>query len=98
MKFLSIFGSREEEKENEWLKAEQAKPRSTIVIVVDGKEIQLGPNEPYGFDGPYGFNMTSKYLADSRLESSYRRGFFVDAEGITYPVHTITRAFVRNFV
>lgn len=83
---------KEERTQLDWLKQQESLPKYKIRFEIrgDGTEIKMTKSfspEILGY-----LWLTSKELAENNLEVSYERGYFLDHEGISYPVSNVKNA------
>lgn len=84
-----------EAKDLQWEKDENEKPKSYIYfITIDNAEKRTKDFEPYqdipGFQ--WNYHVTSKGSAQEHLRACYKRNYFVDDAGVSYPTCNIKRA------
>lgn len=79
-----------------WLTRELSKPKTHVIIALkSGQEVDTGPCNPYEIQGDFGFQLSSADRAARYVEACYRRGFFQDEKGVTYPIHNVNKTWLE---
>ena len=92
MRFLNLFKSKQKEE----IVIEGLHDKYVIVFVIDGVEFTTPEFATTHYDKHDDYCYLAFDKASDRLKESYRRHFFVNNNGITYPVHCIEKAFIRK--
>lgn len=99
VKNIGIEWNKKEKEDKEWLEKEMKNPKYAVYFeLVDGKVLFGDTLDPYNTcpGSEWNFRYASEELAKRRMLLSYEKGYFTDVEGNTYPVCSISRAFVQR--
>lgn len=88
-----------EQEDKKWLEEENKKPKSYIQFTIQGGVVRVSeefnPSLDRYFD-EYVIKRTSEDIAALALKKMYKRGYFTDKEGLTYPSCNVKHAFVTT--